>query len=503
LINLNDSKKELTMRNRDILGKAALVGVVVTLCYTACSQSPIEEGWLQDLHKEAQDLFFQSVTERIAVHPEREQLTDVEIRKIMEAQASYVKLPDILLNVYYQKDEPFYSQLIQNGGRKAQARLRDEYLALARFAANQYVECFFQTDEATDTLRAMIPAYADLDAVDLVIRSIGYDAKLDVPERELYANTLSPEFDRQSALDAARFREAHEVSEGTGAKIAILDTGIDTHHAIFENTKMGRHFSIVGRTGPPWSADAPAIDWGGHGTAIASIAARYAPEAQITVYKFGDGELQNDPPFQLLMQAMLAATVYRAVYDGNDIISISAAGATLDSDYLREAVRYAFEHNRIVISGSPYQHWAAHGFTRNFPGQYPTVVSVTAAERRENGSYGYWDVCARDSATTVAAPNDIFAALPTYIDQPDQYIPSISAAIPTVASLFALVVSVYPPLGNEGPGDYAQALMDLVTENANPQIVGQYGFSAESGYGMIDAAATLESAVERSSGRNR
>jgi subtilisin family serine protease len=492
------STRETTMQYETGLAKAVLACAAVSLSAIACNHGPVDDAWLELLHNDARDLFYQTVEERIADHPELERLTEPEIRKITEVRTRYQKLPDILLNVYYQQDGPLYSQLIERGGSRAQSRIREEYLALALFAANQFVECFFTTDEATDTLKAIIPGYADLDAVDLVLRSIGYDAQLDVPEREPHTDSLSPEFDRQAALDAARFREAHRLTKGAGTKIAILDTGIDTHHSIFANTNMGRHFSLVGRTGAPWSADAPVVDWGGHGTAIASIATRYAPEAQITSYKFGDGVLQNDPPYQLLMQAMLAATIYRAVHDGNDIISISAAGATLDSDYLREAVRYAFEQNRVVISGSPYQRWTALGFTRNFPGQYPTVVSVTAVEKKEGGAYGYWEVCARDSATTVAAPNDIFAALPTYMELDDQYIPSISAAIPTVAAVFALSASVYPRLDTDGQGEYVQALTNLVTENANSAIVGHEGFSAESGYGMIDALATVQDAQELS-----
>ena len=241
------------MHNRGLIDKAVLLTVVAPLCCVACSQTPIDETWLQGLHIEARDLFFSSVAERIAVHSERDRLTDVEIRKITESRVRYEKLPDILLNVYYQKDEPLHSQLIERGGRSARSQLRDEYLALAHLAADQYVECFFQTDDATDTLRANIQTYADLDAVDLVIRSIGYDAKLEVPEREPYANDISPEFDLQSALDAARFRGAHQLTTGAGTKIAILDTGIDTLHSIFRNTTMGRHFSLVGRTGAPWS----------------------------------------------------------------------------------------------------------------------------------------------------------------------------------------------------------------------------------------------------------
>jgi subtilisin family serine protease len=480
-----------------------LVAAVVLFGGASCRKEVFDDLWMEALHEDAKTLFYQSVGDGIAVHPDRAQLTDTEIAKIAEAQTRYDRLADILLNVYYQKDEPLYRELLETRDRRAMYRFRDQYLELAGFAAHQFVECFFATDEATDYLRSNFPPYADLDAVDLVIRSTGYDARLDIPEREMYANAVSPEFDRQGALDAARFREAHDNTKGAGAKIAILDTGIDTHHAFFRDTRMGRHFSLVGPSGPPWPASAPVIDWGGHGTAIASIAARYAPEAQITAYKFGDGDTQNDPPYQMLMQAMVAASIYRAVHDGNDIISLSAAGATLDSDYLREAVRYAYEQNRVVISGSPYQRWAALGFTRNFPGQYATVVSVTAAQKRVDGSYGYWDVCASDSATTVTAPNDIFAALPTYMEDGDRYIPSISAAIPTVASLFALTVSVYPRLGTEAPGEYALALMDLVTDNANPAIVGYDGFSAECGYGMIDAARTVQGAEQRRLERDR
>lgn len=482
---------------------AVFVAAAVLLFGVSCRHQVFDDLWLETLHGEAKTRLYESVTAEIAVHPDRARLTDTEIAKIAEAQTRYDRLAGILLNIYYQKDEPLYSRLLASRDRRSMSRFRDEYLELARFAAHQFVECFFATDEATEYLRNNFPPYADLDAVDLVIRSIGYDARVDVPERELYANEVSPEFDRQAALDAATFRAAFAVTKGAGVKIAILDTGIDTHHSIFEGTTMGRHFSLVGAGGPPWIANAPAVDWGGHGTAIASIAARYAPEAMITVYKFGDGEMQNDPPYQTLMQAMVAAVIYRAVHDGNDIISLSAAGATLDSDYLREAVRYAYDQNRVLISGSPYQHWAALGFTRNFPGQYPTVVSVTAVQRQENGSYGYWDVCARDSATTVAAPNDIFAALPTYMEDDDRYIPSISAAIPTVASLFALAAAEYPRLGTEAPGEYARALTDLVTENANPKIVGYEGFSAECGYGMIDAARTVQSATERRRNRDR
>ncbi len=225
------------------------------------------------------------------------------------------------------------------------------------------------------------------------------------------------------------------------------------------------------------------------------------PEAQLTVYKVLDGDTQNDPAYLLLLEGFIAAGIYRAVHEGNDIISISASGATLDSDYLREACQYAYDQNRILISGALYSKWFKQGATRNFPSQYKTVVAVTAAQKKPDGTYGYWDVCAAQKENTIAAPNDIFGAFPTYVGEQDTYIPSISAAIPVVASLFALTVSVHPRQGNELPGQYAQSLMDLVNKTASPERVGFKGFSPECGYGLIDAERTVQAALELNSKR--
>jgi hypothetical protein len=128
---------------------------------------------------------------------------------------------------------------------------------------------------------------------------------------------------------------------------------------------------------------------------------------------------------------------------------------------------------------------------------------VTAAAPKGDGTYGYWDVCAPDEATFVAAPNDIFAGTPTYMEEDDLYIPSISAAIPVVSALFALTISSYPALGTEGPGEYVDTVMNLVKGSANPEAVGFDGFSPECGYGLIDAEKTVKNAVEKNKRRNK
>jgi subtilisin family serine protease len=464
------------------------------LLLASCRETTSSQSWLEALHSEGRALFYQTIKDEIAVHPQRSSLTEGELTKIREANTRYDRLYDLLVNVFYQKDEPVFSRLISLENRASKKKFSEMYRSVVKLAGRSFVEAFFATDESTEKTRKMVEDYKDLDAVDLVVRSIGYQARLDIPEAAAAVKPLNPEFEKQGALDGARFREALQLTRGKGAKIAILDTGIDMGHPVFKNTQWGPHWSVVGRMGPPWSSAAPVVDWGFHGTLISSVAAVFAPEARLTIYKFGDGETQNDPPFSYLMECLIAACVYRAVHDGNDIISISASGATVDVPYLREACRYAYEQNRIVISGNLYMRWYEMGATRNFPAQYDGVVSVTAAERKKDGTYGYWNACAPDKTVDVAAPNDIFGAFPTYVGREDTYIPSISAAIPVVASLFALMVSEYPRSGDEAPGTYALTLIDLAVQSANPSKVGYTGFTSECGYGLIDAEKAVQSA---------
>ena len=79
---------------------------------------------------------------------------------------------------------------------------------------------------------------------------------------------------------------------------------------------------------------------------------------------------------------------------------------------------------------------------------------MTVAEPRDDGTYGYWDVCALDERT-----------LP----------------------------------GDRRTWEYADTVMNLVKDNANPEAVGFDGFSPECGFGSIDAEKkAVRSAAELS-----
>lgn len=467
--------------------------IFVFLWIFSCRPDRRQDAWLPGLFEEGRKIFYQTITDEISHHPERYLLSSEEIKKIKDIGNNFPRLYGILINLYYQKEEPKFTTLLEYGGEQSKAYFQERFIDLVQFAAENFVECFFRPGPNSEYIRDLLPEFKGKDRVDLIIRSIGYFAKLDLPEVNKYTNPVSPEFDKQWGLDAGKFRAAHGVTKGKGVKIAVIDSGIDTSHPIFRTTEFGKHFSLVGRDGPPWATEAPLVDWGWHGTIVSSIIARYAPEAQITMYRKSDAETMNNAPYPLLLASFMAACIYKAVHDGNDVINISA-GLGNDFNYLKEACEYAYNNNVIIVTGSPYYLGKYLGNNYSFPGSYETTLSVTGIAQLEEGKYGYWEIAAPEFTTTVGAPCAPFVAYPTYVEEKDEYAPGISCATPIAASAVALAISQYPRRGTEGPGEYFETIKKLLTDTANPEAVGFQGFSPECGYGLIDAEKLVKAA---------
>ena len=467
---------------------------------SSCQAPHKKESWPDEVFTEGKKVFFKTIRSEIENHPRRIELKAAELQKISKIEETHLRLYGILMNYCYRKDEPIFSALLENGSIDSRSEFRKRYLELARFSAHLFVECFFLTSERGQHFRDLLPDFKGKDAVDLVLMSTGYFAKIDLPKKK-ESISLSPEFERQWGLDAAKFRQAHRITKGKGVRVAVMDSGIDATHPVFRDISWGRHFNFVGRDGFPWSAASPPmVDWGWHGTVVTSIVAKYAPEAEITVYRYIDADTQNNSPYPTIVTSLMGAAIYKAVHDGNDVINISA-GTNVDIDYLREACQYAYDNNVIVVAGNPYYIGWYLGEDQNYPGQYETTISVTGIDRLGEGKYGYWEIAGPDAATTVGAPNAPFVAYPTYVTEKDEYAPGISCATPIVTSLVGLIVSVYPRMGTEGPGEYFEAVKNLLVKNADSEVLGFEGFSPECGYGMIDAERTVGAALRLQAAR--
>jgi subtilisin family serine protease len=460
----------------------------------SCERESEDILWLDAIHEQGRKLFYQTIGDKITAHPKRSQLTETEIKKVMEAEIRYERLYGLLINIFYQKDEPVFKALIEDGSKESKSRFRRMYLELARFSAHKFIECFFISGPDLDYFIGLQSRFKGKDKVDLVIMSTGYFSRLDIPESEKTVKHLDPEFDRQWGLDAGRFRAAHKITKGKGVKVAVLDSGIDMTHPVFRDTTWGKHFSIIGREGKPWATEAPLVDWGWHGTNVCSVVARYSPEVQITMYKDSDADTQNNSPYPLLLECSLAASIYKAVHDGNDVINISA-GSNVGVDYLKEACQYAYDNNVIIVVASTYYLGKYLGFNKTLPSQYDTTIAVTGIEQRDKGKYGHWEIAAPDITNTVGAPIGTFCASPYYVNEKDRYGPSTSLAAPVVSSLVALTIAAYPRSGTEGPGEYFETIKKLLINNADSEAVGFRGFSPECGYGLVDAEKTVKAAL--------
>ena len=69
-------------------------------------------------------------------------LTDEEITKIMEAETRYDRLYEILINIFYQKDEPIFQSLLEKEDDESKSRFSSMYLDLVLFSA--YYFCFIR-----------------------------------------------------------------------------------------------------------------------------------------------------------------------------------------------------------------------------------------------------------------------------------------------------------------------------------------------------------------------
>jgi len=301
--------------------------------------------------------------------------------------------------------------------------------------------------------------------------------------------------DRQQwVLNAVNAYTAWQVSQGTGVKVAVIDSGVnpgitDLAGSVFPGPDLtGLH------TSPSDSS------WGVHGTWMASIIAGHghdggdsgiigiAPKAKILSIRVipdkGDpGFRTYDGEREQRIQQSLANGIMDAVRDGAKVISMSI-GYSSPSGAVRGALQYAFQHGVVLVasSGNSGQDDERRndGFAPvSFPAEYPGVLSIAALN--SDGSVASFS--SNNLSVQVAAPG---------VDVPAQgrdgqywLVSGTSPACALVAGVAALIKSRYPRLA---PGLVDQALTSTARNGPSG------GYNARTGFGTVDAAAALSAA---------
>jgi thermitase len=267
-------------------------------------------------------------------------------------------------------------------------------------------------------------------SVEATIEKLKKDPNVEYAEPNYYLHASytpnDPYFSsRQYGPQKIQAPQAWDIAEGSGAKIAIVDTGVQSNHP-----------DLAGKVVGGWDFvdnDSTPQDGNGHGTHCAGIAAAVtnnstgiagtAPKASILAVRV----LNNSGSGTW---TAVANGITYAADQGADVISLSLGG-TVGNSGLQQAVDYAWSKGSVVVAAAGN----AGNTAPNYPAYYSNAIAVASTDQNDNKSsfstYGSWvDVAAPGSSIYATYPTSTYASLS-----------GTSMATPHVAGVAGLLAS--------------------------------------------------------------
>jgi thermitase len=292
---------------------------------------------------------------------------------------------------------------------------------------------------------------------------------------------VAPTSDEYAAR-ALGLERAHDISQGEGTTVAVVDTGAQLDHpALAANFKRVSRYDFVGNdtdpsdrpVGKDADCDGDKDEMVGHGTHVAGIVDITAPKAKIMPLRVLDTEGYGNV-------FTIAKAVYFAEQNRADVINLSL-GSPSRSKLLQEVIEDATA-NGVVVA-------AAAGNSNSFVAEYPAagngvaasadgLVAVTSVNRYDQKSdfanYGKWvDIAAPGESIRSAFPVSKYA-----------YWSGTSMATPFVSGQAALIHAVYGSLDPAG-------VEERIRCSARPLLATDPVYAATLGAGRADVGASL------------
>lgn len=224
--------------------------------------------------------------------------------------------------------------------------------------------------------------------------------------------------------------EAMRRGRGRGVRVAILDSGVERDHPMLANVKWGDDIAIVQEGYQLGVEPGDGRDLFGHGTAVAGIIHRFAPEAEIGSFRVLGGSIESKTTIVL-------EGARQALERGYHILNCSL-GCTIQQHVLKYKswVDEAYLRGVHVVAACNN-----HDFSRQeWPAFFSSVISVNMARCRRDGVIYY-----RPDSLVEFAAGAVDVDVP-WIGGGMRKMTGSSFAAPRVAGMLACLLSEMPGL---------------------------------------------------------
>lgn len=278
----------------------------------------------------------------------------------------------------------------------------------------------------------------------------------------------------QVAIDRIGGRAAQARGRlGTGAVVAVVDTGIDFTHPFLAGRVLPTGHDFIDDDNDPTDVgngrddnhDGHVDEGVGHGTFVASLILAVAPGAKIMPIRALDGDAMGTA-------AGVARAIVWAAQSGATVINFSG-GLDRDLRLIRQAIQYAEVRNIPVIAAAGNRAGAV-----DYPAAHPSVVAVASLDLDDVRS----PFSAFGPEVDLAAPGeDLLGAHPSSPSGVARW-SGTSFASALVSGAFAVVMAGIEPVPFRQHVELLEATARSV-DDVNPE------FARELGAGCVDLDA--------------
>lgn len=164
-------------------------------------------------------------------------------------------------------------------------------------------------------------------------------------------------------------RESLKQGRGSGIKVAVLDSGVEVGHPMLNGLKLADDLAVIEEGHRLVVADGQGRDAYGHGTAVAGIIHRLAPDATLGSFRVLGSHLRS--------RTLIIREAARLAFErGYHILNCSFGCAREDHVlFYKDWTDEAYLRGRHVVAACNNQDLTK----REWPGHFPTVITVNFA----------------------------------------------------------------------------------------------------------------------------